>query len=116
MWNSTSATELVTARIVQGVAGAGMAAQTIAILIASFPPSRHQQEFALYGATAGFAGMLGPILGGALVTADIAGLGWHSIFLMNLPIGVLALVLGRRYLHLGRPPERDRLDLGGAAL
>ncbi|MFX0578213.1 MFS transporter [Nocardia nepalensis] len=113
---STSATELVVARIIQGSAGAGMAAQTIAILIASFPPSRHQQVFALYGATAGFAGMLGPILGGALVTADIGGLGWHSVFLMNLPIGVLAFVLGFRYLRLGRPPERDRLDLGGVAL
>lgn len=113
---STSAAELVIARIAQGVAGAGMAAQTIAILIASFPPNRHRQVFALYGATAGFAGMLGPILGGALVTADIGGLGWHSIFLMNLPIGVLAFVLGFKYLHLGRPLERDRLDLGGVAL
>ncbi|GAA5107264.1 MFS transporter [Nocardia iowensis] len=113
---STSATELVIARIFQGAAGAGMAAQTIAILIASFPPSRHQLVFALYGATAGFAGMLGPIVGGALVTADIAGLGWHSVFLMNLPIGILAFALGFRYLRLGKPPERDRLDLGGVAL
>jgi MFS family permease len=113
---STSATELVVARIFQGSAGAGMAAQTIAILIASFPPSRHQQVFALYGATAGFPGMLGPIVGGPLLTADIGGLGWHSVFLMNLPIGVLAFVLGFRYLHLSRPPERDRLDLGGVAL
>ncbi|WP_280429826.1 MFS transporter [Nocardia brasiliensis] len=113
---STSAVELVIARIFQGAAGAGMAAQTIAILIASFPPSRHQLVFALYGATAGFAGMLGPIVGGALVTADIAGLGWHSVFLMNLPIGLLAFALGFRYLRLGKPPERDRLDLGGVAL
>ncbi|MFE9577450.1 MFS transporter [Nocardia sp. NPDC006044] len=113
---STSAMELVIARIFQGAAGAGMAAQTIAILIASFPPNRHQQVFALYGATAGFAGMLGPIVGGALVTADIAGLGWHSVFLMNLPIGLLAFVLGFRYLRLGRPENRDRLDLGGVAL
>ncbi|MFI6166151.1 MFS transporter [Nocardia sp. NPDC051052] len=113
---STSATELVIARIFQGAAGAGMAAQTIAILIASFPPSRHQLMFALYGATAGFAGMLGPIVGGGLVTADIAGLGWHSVFLMNLPVGILAFVLGVRYLRLGKPPQRDGLDLGGVAL
>ncbi|PXX71342.1 EmrB/QacA subfamily drug resistance transporter [Nocardia tenerifensis] len=113
---SSSATELVFARIFQGAAGAGMAAQTIAILIASFPPHLHQQVFALYGATAGFAGMLGPIVGGGLVTADIAGLGWHSVFLMNLPIGLLAFALGFRYLRLGKPPERDRLDLGGVAL
>ncbi|MEV0292233.1 MFS transporter [Nocardia sp. NPDC050710] len=113
---STGATELVVARVAQGMAGAGMAAQTIAILTASFPRGRHQQVFALYGATAGFAGMLGPILGGALITADIGGFGWHSVFLINLPLGIVAFALAFRYLHLGKPSERERLDLVGAVL
>ncbi len=113
---SDSATELVIARVAQGIAGAGMAAQTIAILTASFPRERHQLVFALYGATAGFAGMLGPIVGGVLITLNIAGLGWHSIFWMNVPLGLLAAVLAYRYLHLGRSPERERLDAGGAVL
>lgn len=113
---STGATELVIARIVQGGAGAGMAAQTIAILIASFPRERHSLVFAMYGGVAGFAGMLGPIVGGALLTLDLGGWGWRSVFLINLPIGVVAFALAWRYLRMGRPPSPDRLDLGGAAL
>ncbi|MBA4854167.1 MFS transporter [Nocardia farcinica] len=113
---SGSASELVVARVVQGIAGAGMAAQTIAILTASFPRSKHTQVFALYGAVAGFAGMLGPILGGALVTADIAGTGWHSVFLMNLPLGVLAFALGWKFLRIDRPRAGERLDPAGVAL
>ncbi|NNH71359.1 MFS transporter [Nocardia uniformis] len=113
---SGSAVELVTARVLQGIAAAGMAAQTIAIATASFPRRRHPQVFAIYGAMAGFAGMLGPILGGALVTADLFGLGWHAIFLINLPLGLIAFALVLRYLRLGRPAQRERLDLGGVAL
>ncbi|MBO0854961.1 MAG: MFS transporter [Nocardia sp.] len=113
---STGAGELVVARVVQGAAGAGMAAQTIAILIASFPRERHPLVFALYGGVAGFAGMLGPVLGGALITLDIGGWGWRSVFLINLPIGAAAFALAWRYLRLGRPPSHGRLDLGGAAL
>ncbi|WP_245548934.1 MFS transporter [Nocardia exalbida] len=113
---SSSATELVIARIVQGVAGAGMAAQTIAIITASFRREHHQYAFAVYGATAGFAGMLGPILGGALITLDPFGLGWHAIFLMNLPLGVLAMALAAGYLRLGPATERDPLDLRGTVV
>lgn len=118
VWCGTagSAGELVTARIVQGIAGAGMAAQTIAILTGLFPRELHTRVFALYGATSGFAGLLGPILGGALVTADIAGLGWHSIFLMNLPLGLVAFVLAWRFLRLDTPPQRASLDPAGVLL
>lgn len=112
----TGATELVIARVVQGAAGAGMAAQTIAILTASFPRERHPLVFALYGGVAGFAGMLGPIVGGALITIDIGGWGWRSVFLINLPIGVFAFALAWRYLRMGRPDRRDGLDLGGVGL
>ncbi|APE37423.1 MFS transporter [Nocardia mangyaensis] len=113
---SESATELIAARVAQGIAGGGMAAQTIAILTASFPRAKHPLVFAVYGGTAGFAGMLGPILGGALITANIAGTGWHAIFLINVPLGALAFVLAWRWLHLGRAAEPGRLDLTGAAL
>ncbi len=118
MWcgMSGSAGELVAARVVQGAAAAGMTAQTIAIVAAAFPRDRHQQVFAIYGAVAGFAGMVGPILGGALVMADVFGLGWHAVFLINLPLGLIALALALRYLHLGRPLRRERLDPAGALL
>lgn len=113
---SGSAGELVAARIVQGVAGAGMAAQTIAVLTALFPRNLHTTVFALYGATSGFAGLLGPILGGGLITADPAGLGWHSVFLMNLPLGLVAFALAWRYLRPAVPPQRAPMDPAGVAL
>ncbi|MEU1951671.1 MFS transporter [Nocardia rhamnosiphila] len=118
VWCGTadSANELVAARVAQGVAGAGMAAQTIAILTALFPRDLHTRVFALYGATSGFAGLLGPILGGTLVTADPGGFGWHSIFLMNLPLGILTLTLAWRFLRLGTPRQRASLDLTGVVL
>ncbi|WP_067855187.1 MFS transporter [Nocardia shimofusensis] len=113
---STDAMELVLARIVQGVAGAGMAAQTIAVITATFHRDHQPYAFAAYGATAGFAGMLGPILGGVLITLDPFGLGWHVIFLMNLPLGVIAIALAWKYLELGQAPERPPLDLRGAVI
>lgn len=118
VWCGTadSANVLVVARVAQGVAGAGMAAQTIAIITALFPRELHTRVFALYGATSGFAGLLGPILGGALVTADPGGFGWHSIFLMNLPLGVVTLALAWRYLRLDTPQQRSALDLTGIVL
>ncbi|GAB2656580.1 MFS transporter [Nocardia goodfellowii] len=113
---STGTVELITARVVQGITGAGMAAQTIAILTASFPRERHPLVFALYGGVAGFAGMLGPIVGGALITADIAGSGWHSVFLINVPLGLLAFALAFRFLRLGKPTERQPFDPRGFVL
>ncbi|MEV0683314.1 MFS transporter [Nocardia sp. NPDC050378] len=110
------AAELVIARVAQGAAGAGMAAQTIAILTAGFPRERHPLVFALYGGVAGFAGMLGPIVGGVLLTLDIGGWGWRSVFLINLPIGLFAFALAWKFLDRNRPEGRHRLDLVGAGL
>lgn len=114
--SADGATELVIARVVQGAAGAGMAAQTIAILTAGFPRERHPLVFALYGGVAGFAGMLGPIVGGVLLTLDIGGWGWRSVFLINLPIGLFAFALAWKFLDRNRPEGRHRLDLVGAGL
>ncbi|MGW4365666.1 MFS transporter [Nocardia takedensis] len=113
---STGAAELVLARIAQGVAGAGMAAQTIAVITASFRRDHQPYAFAVYGATAGFAGMLGPILGGALMALDPWGLGWHVIFLMNLPLGAVAIGLAAKYLRSGPAPDRPPLDARGALI
>ena len=106
---------LVTARVAQGAAGALMTPQVLAILGTIYTGAHRAKAFAAYGLTMGIAGVLGQLLGGALIQADIGGSGWRGIFLINVPIGVLALLLAGRVI-----PEshgvRSGLDLTGTAL
>ncbi|MFD6463857.1 MFS transporter, partial [Streptomyces roseolus] len=113
---STHEAELVVARGVQGLAAAAMSAQTIAIITASFPVARRALAFGIYGAAAGLAAIAGPLAGGALVAIDPLGVGWHAIFLINVPLGGLGLALAYRCLRHDFPEDRERLDLAGAAL
>jgi EmrB/QacA subfamily drug resistance transporter len=107
---------LIAARGLQGVSAAAMSAQTIAIIAASFRPARHPAVFGAYGAVAGLAGMAGPAMGGLLIAGNVLGLGWRTIFLLNVPLGMLALVLSHRHLHVGRSATREKLDPIGMAL
>ncbi|GAA1462870.1 DHA2 family efflux MFS transporter permease subunit [Williamsia maris] len=113
---ATGATELIVLRGLQGVSAACASAQTIAIISAMFPRSRHGAVFGLYGATAGIAAMLGPVLGGALISGDVLGLGWRTIFLVNLPLGVVACAMAFRYLPSIRSADHEPLDVVGAVL
>ncbi|MGH9044622.1 MAG: MFS transporter [Acidimicrobiales bacterium] len=99
---STSPQELVAWRIVQGGMAGILNPQILAMVQVSFAPAERGKAFAFYGATAGAATALGPLLGGILVSADIHGLGWRPIFLLNVPIGVVALVAGSRLLPRSR--------------
>src|SRR5207248_1767864 len=69
-----------------------------------------------YGATAGIAAVAGQAIGGLLVSADIAGSQWRPIFLVNVPIGLVAMVLAYRYVPETRAQRVARPDLPGAAL
>ncbi|GAB3586678.1 DHA2 family efflux MFS transporter permease subunit [Calidifontibacter terrae] len=82
---------LIAARVVQGLGAALLTPQTMAIITRIFPAERRGQAMGLWGATAGVATLVGPILGGVLV--DHAG--WEWIFIINVPVGVLALVLAQ---------------------
>lgn len=107
---------LVVARIAQGAAGALLQPQVIAMLSALFSGERRARAFAAYGIAMGLAAAGGQVIGGALIQADWAGLGWRSCFLINLPIGLAGLALGGRLLP--RLPARpgERLDLAGIVL
>jgi EmrB/QacA subfamily drug resistance transporter len=83
---------LIAARVVQGVGAAMITPQTMAVITRIFPAERRGQAMALWGATAGVATLVGPILGGVLVD----GLGWEWIFFINVPIGLVALYLNWR--------------------
>lgn len=111
-----SPVQLVLARVAQGAAGAMMAPQTMAIVQLLYTPLERVSRLAWFGIIVGLAAIVGPIIGGVLIELDPLGLGWRLIFLINLPVGVLALALGRTALPVTRPKGGLRIDPAGAAL
>lgn len=85
---------LIGARVLQGLGGAMMTPQVLAIATVSFPPDERGQAFSLFGLSAGLAAVCGPILGGILIDAQLFGLDWQPIFLVNIPIGIAAIIAG----------------------
>lgn len=108
--------QLVAGRILQGLTGAMMAPQSMALMQVLFDPLERVSKLALFGVIGGLAAIAGPILGGVLIHADLFGLGWRLIFLVNAPVGVVAVVMGLRFLPAVRSPHGGRLDLAGTAL
>ncbi|UNK72620.1 DHA2 family efflux MFS transporter permease subunit [Microbacterium sp. H1-D42] len=86
---STTLEGLIVARAAQGLGAAFMTPQTMAVITRTFPPARRGAAMGLWGATAGVATLVGPLLGGVLVDA----FGWEAIFFINLPVGVIGFVL-----------------------
>jgi EmrB/QacA subfamily drug resistance transporter len=107
---------LIAARVLQGFAGAMMTPQVLAIATVTFPPEERGQSFSLFGLSAGLAAVAGPLIGGLLIGANFGGLDWRPIFLVNVPIGILAVVLG--WFIIPRPPGHPDLrnDYVGIAL
>jgi len=103
---------LQAARVVQGVGGALITPQTLAILTAIFPSDRRGAAFGVWGGVAGVASVAGPTLGGFLVTAW----GWRAIFYMNLPIGALTLLATFLVVPDLRPGRRLSPDILGIVL
>ncbi|HEX4680353.1 MAG TPA: MFS transporter [Gaiellaceae bacterium] len=97
---------LIIARGVQGIGGSMMFATALALLSQEFHGKDRGTAFGIWGATIGAAVAIGPLAGGVLTS----GLSWRWIFLVNIPIGVAAVVLGVRQLHESSDPEHSRLD------
>ncbi|MFE3452331.1 MFS transporter [Nonomuraea sp. NPDC059194] len=95
---------LVAARIAQGCAAALMAPQVLTLLRALYPGADGAKAFGWYGTAVGLAGVSGQVVGGALVATDLAGLGWRTCFLVNVPIGLLALATARHLLPTPTTP------------
>ncbi len=94
---TTTITMLVVARVVQGLGAAMLTPQTMAVITRTFPATSRGQAMALWGATAGVAILVGPIVGGLLVD----GPGWEWIFFINVPVGIIGFVLCSRLVpHL----------------
>ena len=101
---------LILARVVQGLGASMMTPQTMAVITRIFPAERRGQAMALWGATAGVATLVGPILGGVLVDA----LGWEWIFFINIPVGIVGFVLAWRLVPR-LETHSHRFDLLGVA-
>jgi EmrB/QacA subfamily drug resistance transporter len=112
-WSPVS---LIIARLLQALAAAAMAPQALASVHALFPPHERGRALSIYGITLGLSSMVGQLLGGALVGADIGGLGWRLVFLINLPVSIIAFLAAIPLLRQTRGRHRPRLDLGGVIL
>ncbi len=108
-------TFLVVARLVQGLGSGLMAPQVLSIIQIAVPNERRRHALSLLGATMGVASLAGPLLGGLLLSADLWGLGWRLVFLVNIPIGLAALI-GCALLPAARGASSQPIDIGGAAL
>ncbi len=97
---------LIVARGIQGLGGSLMFATALALLSQEFHGKERGSAFGIWGATIGAAVAIGPLAGGMLTS----WLSWRWIFLVNIPIGVLAVVLSARELHESKDPEHSRLD------
>lgn len=107
---------LVVGRLLQGICAAIMAPQSLASIHAIFPASEKNRALSLYGATIGLASVGGQLLGGVLVAANPLGLGWRSIFLINLPVIAFAMPAALALLRESRAEHSARLDVPGALL
>lgn len=111
-----SAPVLVASRVVQGMAGALVAPQTLALLQVNYQGHARQRALGIFGAVNSVGAAVGQILGGYLVSADIAGLSWRLAFLVNIPVGAVGLLLGARMLVESRSPRPAPIDGRGAVL
>ncbi|MFI5527145.1 MFS transporter [Kitasatospora sp. NPDC051853] len=110
---------LIAARAVQGGFAALLIPQGLGLIRAMFPPKEQGAALGLFAPVLGLSSVLGPTLGGLLVDADLFGTGWRLVFLVNLPLGVAAVLAGLRILPANRLTKAEqtvRLDLTGAAL
>lgn len=108
-------TVLIAARVLQGLAAALLFPQVYASIRVSFSGEDGRRAFGFLGMTLGLAAIAGQILGGLMVEANLFGLGWRLIFLVNVPVGLLALVAAR-FIPESRAPERPMLDWPGVGL
>jgi EmrB/QacA subfamily drug resistance transporter len=107
---------LIACRAVQGAMGAIMVPQVLAVIQVMFPPAERIKALAGFGVTAGLGTVSGPLLGGLLIQHNLFGLDWRPIFLINVPVGILAVAASAVLVRESRAPRPPRLDPVGVVL
>lgn len=111
-----NAEALVGFRALQGLAAAAMIPQVLSSLQVMYAPHERAKAMGLFTGLAGLSAVLGPVIGALLTEADLGGLGWRSIFLVNVPFGVLAIVAALRWVPESVATQRPRIDLRGVTV
>ncbi|ELY4322620.1 MFS transporter [Cronobacter turicensis] len=106
---------LISARVLQGLAAALLFPQVYASIRVNFEGNDRRRAFGLLGMTLGLAAIAGQVLGGWLVHVDLFGLSWRNIFLINIPVGAIA-ILAARAIPESTAPLRPQLDWMGVVL
>jgi EmrB/QacA subfamily drug resistance transporter len=107
---------LVLWRLLQGCTAAIMFPQALSFIHVTFSGSAKRLAFSIYGAALGFGSILGQILGGFLIQANVLGLGWRPIFLINVPIGLATIAVAWLVLRESHSEKPPRLDPIGTVL
>ncbi|SHH94049.1 Multidrug resistance protein stp [Vibrio aerogenes CECT 7868] len=113
---ATSITAMLAGRLLQGVFGALMMPQILATIHATLTGERHSRAVGIYTAVAGLSVAFGQMLGGWLVSANIAGLGWRLAFFINIPVCVLILAFGSMVIPETKADHQPHMDISGSAL
>jgi EmrB/QacA subfamily drug resistance transporter len=103
---------LIAARVAQGLSAAMLTPQAFGLIRDLFPPAKMTKAFAALGPVIGLSTVAGPIVAGLLLKANLFGSDWRSLFLINLPLGAFALIVGGRVLP-ARPADRRQIQLDG---
>jgi EmrB/QacA subfamily drug resistance transporter len=107
---------LIAARVAQGLFGGLINPQVSGLVQQMFRGSERGRAFGVLGTTVGLGTAIGPVVGGLLIALGGPDLGWRLVFFINIPIGVVVMLLARRLLPAPTEPVRHRLDIAGAAL
>ncbi|TVZ03433.1 MFS transporter [Trebonia kvetii] len=107
---------LVAARLAQGIGAGIMAPNVLSILGTTYAGPDRVRAISAYGIVMGIAAAGGQLLGGVLIDANLAGLGWRVIFWVNVPVGIAAIAAARKWVPESRSGTPGKLDLRGAAL
>jgi EmrB/QacA subfamily drug resistance transporter len=107
---------LLVGRVLQGIGAALFAPQVLSIIGVTFDGDERRRAVTTYGLTMGLAAAGGQLIGGALIALDLLGLDWRTCYLVNVPIGIAALLLAPRTIAESRAEGSHRLDFLGAAL
>jgi EmrB/QacA subfamily drug resistance transporter len=113
---SVSPGMLIAARFAQGAAAGLMVAQILAILRVTFPQDERAKAVGIFGAVTGSSAVFGLALGGVIVQWNLFGWQWRPVFLINVPVGIAAVIAGAFLIRESRSPRKPKLDVIGMLL